>query len=219
MGGKQKVIFLCVQAILYGTFLVLDLLETAAGWSTALKYLSILLCFAFVCVQAWEPDVRLVCAALGLTALADLFLLVLGTGYLAGVCVFCGAQALYGLRLARLRGGEARRTLLLRGALAAAGLAALALLDGLSSLTAVTGVYFALLLSNALESLALGRRTALFSVGLLLFLCCDLCVGAQNLSLAFPATGPGGLYAFTRVGMWLFYLPSQVLITLSAGKK
>ena len=34
-----------------------------------------------------------------------------------------------------------------------------------------------------------------------------------------PVAGHGGLFAFARVGMWLFYLPSQVLITLSAGKK
>lgn len=58
-----------------------------------------------------------------------------------------------------------------------------------------------------------------FSAGLVLFVCCDLCVGLQNLS-AFPSrVRARRLFAFARVGMWLFYLPSQVLITLSAGKK
>ena len=41
-------------------------------------------------------------------------------------------------------------------------------------------------------------------------LCCDLCVGAFHLGLW---TG------FTRIGMWLFYLPSQMLIVLSVQTK
>ena len=61
-------------------------------------------------------------------------------------------------------------------------------------------------------SLPLGRgRGRLFVLGLVLFFCCDLCVGVHNAPGLFPA----GLTAFARVGMWLFYLPAQVLITLS----
>ena len=40
---------------------------------------------------------------------------------------------------------------------------------------------------------------------------CDVCVGLFNV---LPPASP--LYAAVSVGMWLFYLPSQVLITLSA---
>ena len=50
----------------------------------------------------------------------------------------------------------------------------------------------------------------MFAIGLLLFTCCDICVGAWNLGLL-----PG----FTRIGMWLFYLPSQVLIVLSQEER
>lgn len=53
----------------------------------------------------------------------------------------------------------------------------------------------------------------LFSIGLWLFLCCDLCVGLfQNPQLVPPAVS-----AFVSVGMWLFYLPAQVLIALSGA--
>ena len=53
----------------------------------------------------------------------------------------------------------------------------------------------------------------LFSIGLWLFLCCDLCVGLfQNPQLVPPAVS-----AFVSVGIWLFYLPAQVLITLSGA--
>ena len=51
-------------------------------------------------------------------------------------------------------------------------------------------------------------------LGLLLFVGCDVCVGLHNL-----AGLPVPLSAFAQVGMWLFYLPSQVLIVLSIPKE
>lgn len=55
------------------------------------------------------------------------------------------------------------------------------------------------------------KSLALFAWGLSLFVCCDVCVGLWNLSVPLPPA----LLEFARVGMWLFYLPSQVLIVLS----
>jgi TRAP-type C4-dicarboxylate transport system permease small subunit len=51
----------------------------------------------------------------------------------------------------------------------------------------------------------------MFAWGLVLFLCCDLCVGVFNQSALFS----DALYAAAKFGMWLFYLPGQVLIALS----
>ena len=51
--------------------------------------------------------------------------------------------------------------------------------------------------------------------GLWLFLLCDVCVGVHNQ----PELFPGWLAAFAQVGMWLFYLPGQVLLVLSGRKK
>ena len=203
--GRRYLVFLCAQAGLYSAFLTLDLLQVGSGWSTALKYGSILLCFLLSCGGSQDPDRRLVRAALGVTLLADLFLLVLGRWYLAGVGAFCVVQALY--------------FVLLRLALSGAVLLVAGRFSALEPLTALSVFYFTQLAANALESLFLGRRYAAFSAGLVLFVCCDLCVGLQNLSAFLPVSGHGGLFAFARVGMWLFYLPSQVLITLSAGKK
>ena len=55
---------------------------------------------------------------------------------------------------------------------------------------------------------------ALCALGLTLFVGCDACVGLFN---ALPAHSP--LYPAVSVGMWLFYLPSQVLIALSAKEE
>lgn len=219
MNRTPTAAFLCTEAAVYVAFLFLDLTGTGIVWSTALKYASVLLCFALACFRARNTDGRLVCAALGFTLLADLFLLVLNRWYLAGVCVFCVVQGLYLVRLLRLRDGRVWFRLLLRALLALAALIAVTALGALEPLTAVTALYFSQLVANGVESLILGRRYALFSVGLLLFICCDLCVGLQNLSGFLPVEGWGWLFQFARVGMWLFYLPSQVLIALSSGKE
>ena len=42
-----------------------------------------------------------------------------------------------------------------------------------------------------------------------------MCVGVHNQ----PELFPGWLAAFAQVGMWLFYLPGQVLLVLSGRKK
>ena len=203
-------LFWTAEALLYAAFLTLDLLNAGAGWSKGLKY---------AWAEAADWDGRLVGTALGFTLAADWFLLVLDRWYLAGVCAFCVVQVLYLARIHRLLGGGLRGTLLLRGLLVLGAEGALVALGLWEPLTAVSALYFIQLAVNALESLRLGRRYAGFALGLWLFIGCDLCVGLRNLSAFLPGAGQGGLFAFARVGMWLFYLPSQVLIASSVRKE
>ena len=91
-----------------------------------------------------------------------------------------------------------------------AGLWALGLLSPLNLLAAV---YFTNFLLNTCQAVPL--HSPLFSVGLWLFLLCDVCVGIRNQ----PELFPGWLAAFAQVGMWLFYLPGQVLLVLSGRKE
>lgn len=212
-------LFWAAEILLYAAFLVLDLQNVGAEWSQGLKYASILLCFAFAWAQAADADGHLVCAALGMTLVADWFLLVLDRWYLAGVCAFCVVQALYLVRIRRLRGGRWSKTMRSRVLLALGAEGLLAALGLWEPLTAAAALYFTQLLANAWESFRLGRRYAGFALGLCLFVCCDLCVGLRNLSAFLPAAGQGGLFTFARVGMWLFYLPSQVLIASSVRKE
>ena len=76
--GRRYLVFLCAQAGLYSAFLTLDLLQVGSGWSTALKYGSILLCFLLSCGGSQDPNLRLVRTELGVTQLANLFILVQG---------------------------------------------------------------------------------------------------------------------------------------------
>lgn len=52
------------------------------------------------------------------------------------------------------------------------------------------------------------------AAGLWLFLLCDVCVGLRNQPSLLP-----GLAGAAQAGMWLFYLPGQVLLVLSGFPK
>lgn len=200
--------FLIPEGLLYAAFLALDLTGHGA-LSVWVKYAGVLLCLAFACRAAARGGDRLVPPALALTALADLFLLVLNRYYPLGVAIFLAVQTLY---LLRLRRAGADSALWLRAGLALVLALAVYALELASPLNLLVCLYFSQLLSNAcLAWTVRGRRWRRFALGLALFVGCDVCVGLFNL----PGLVPGALYQFARVGMWLFYLPSQVLIALS----
>ena len=128
--------------------------------------------------------------------------------YAAGVALFLCVQTVYLVRLRRNRAGSACR---LRSGLAlGAGLAVYAL-DMASPLNLLAALYYSQLLSNTALAWSLGRKQRRFALGLTLFVGCDTCVGLFN---TLPAASP--LYPAVSVAVWLFYLPSQVLIALSA---
>lgn len=201
--------FLLAQLAAYLCFLYMDLFRGGAG-SAPVKYAAIALCVLFSLYGAAQGGEWLVTAALALTLGADTFLLLLDTRYLTGVLLFCAVQGLYLIRVLKANGGHA--LWLLRLGLLIGALCLLRWLESFSPLNVAAVFYFTAFLMNTVQSLSLGgKRLRLFSLGLVLFLCCDLCVGAFQA----PGLVPGGVYSFTRVGMWLFYLPAQVLITLS----
>jgi hypothetical protein len=200
-------VFVLAEAALYLGFFCGDL---AGSDTTGLKYAAIILCALFSAL--WWPvgGDKLVTVALFFTVAADTFLLVLDDHYLTGVLLFCVVQGLYLVRIC-IASGHAPMVLL-RLVLLALALGAMSVLGLLNLLNAAAAFYFVNFLSNVAESLGLrGRRYRLFSVGLVLFLCCDLLVGIFNQRTLFSDQ----LFAAARVGMWLFYLPGQVLIVLS----
>ena len=202
--------FILVEGVLYLLFVAMDLLKPGRA-GDAVKYLSILLCVLFCLYWRRRGGDTLTAAAMALTLCADFFLLVLNRDYALGVAIFCLVQGLYLLRLCREL--EQRPLLPLRAALFLLELGLLRGLEALTALNALAAFYFGNFLCNVLGAAgAPGRRGRLFFAGLGLFLCCDLCVGAHNL----PGLVPQWCLEAARVGMWLFYLPGQVLIALSA---
>ena len=224
-GGKQRrrirvhqssrrfvpALFLILETGLYLAFLVWDLRVGGAG-SNGIKYLGILLCLVFALWAGAQPGgEHLTGLALAVTAVSDVFLLLLDRNYLFGVGLFCLVQLCYGIRIFHANGGKSWWGM--RLGLSGVALVSLRVLGLLNHLNGLALVYFSNFLCNVLSSLGCrGVRARQLSFGLSLFLCCDLCVGIfQN-----PALVPSALAEFARIGMWLFYLPGQVLIALSA---
>ena len=130
--------------------------------------------------------------------------------YAVGVALFLCVQTVY---LLRLRPAGASAAWPLRAGLALCAGLGLYAPDMASPLNLVAGLYFSQLLSNTILAWTLrGQAARLFALGLTLFVGCDLCVGCFNLQLSNSLL----LHLLVYLGMWAFYLPSQVLIALSA---
>ncbi len=203
-----SITFIIIEAALYIIFMTLDL-SAYSGSTIVLKYIGILLCVAFSVFCAIRGGAKLIPVALAFTAVADFFLLVLNQYYAIGLIFFLVVQAIYLFYLYRETG-----KIWIPARIICAGLIVLLLwvLHMLSGVNLEAGIYFSLILINMAMSWTRGGRAGrLFAVGLTLFVCCDICVGLYNLYGMLP----DGLYAFTSIGMWMFYLPSQVLIALS----
>ena len=178
--------------------------------ANALKFAAIALCLAYsVCASARGGD-KLITAALVFTLCADVFLLLLDSEYAVGVALFCVVQGVYFVRIYKGNGGLSLWGL--RIALFAAAVAVLHFAKMRSPLNVLAAAYFTSFACNLLQSF--GVKNRLFTIGLALFICCDVCVGIHNL----PNILPAWVYELAAVGMWLFYLPSQVLISLSGEK-
>lgn len=200
--------FLAVEGVLYVSFLAMDLLGMSQH-TIWLKYSGVILCALFSALCAARTDDWFLVQALVFTVCADWFLLVRGENLLTGVLLFWVAQMAYAARLLRAR--VPLRPWLRLGLLALAELALFLTGMMISLLNAAAGVYFSMLVSNTILAWTLsGRRWRCFSIGLTLFIGCDICVGLFNSGLL-----SGTPYRLVSFGMWLFYLPSQVLIALS----
>ena len=199
MKRSAWIAFLTAETLLYLSFLFLDLRTGAdTKW---LKFASILM----VALMSFQLNDKIVTAALCLTALADVFLLVLDQWYIVGLLLFCIVQLLYSLHLHSQKMLSMQIVLLIFSAI---------LVLAYRRIEPLAVGYITVFLLNLFHAAsfamrARGRQPFLFAFGLLLFFCCDLCVGYYNI-------GEGALWEFSRIAMWGFYLPGQVMILLSA---
>lgn len=145
--------------------------------------------------------------ALFATAAADFFMTLLGNNvaFLPGVILFCVVQIIYALYLR-----FTIKRLLVRIALFVVCLI-LVKVAGLLDLNNAFGVLnLSLLLVNVIIAWTPASKYTplLFRIGITLFLCCDLAITFRTLTT-------GGLHNMIDFLVWIFYIPSQVAITLS----
>lgn len=226
---KRFIAPLAALALVYLAFLACDLfVPGSAALSSALKYAGLVLCLLIALLarpkgaapsslpwQIWAFTVL----ALVLTLAADLFLL-FTHHHAPGVAIFCCAQLVWLRRVTPSRRAAAvpqpRLFLPAAGCTAIVfGLCALFLLGAQNALLYTLSAWYAVLILTVTACTFCshlpqpGKRLA--QAGMVLFLLCDICVVVFNLA-------PAGslLYRMAAPLMWLFYLPAQALLALSA---
>lgn len=176
-----------------------------------------------------EADLWLLVLGLCMTAAADFAMVICGRD-IEGLYCFWAVQLFYFWRLGRGR----RQAALWIGMLCI--LAACLFLfgqggipgacryetEGLTRETAAEAVlglgYFFLFTGNLLFAWKRRREAPLFAWGLLLFWLCDLHVGILNLGrfVELPIWYGQWIQPYSKTALWVCYLPSQVLISLSS---
>ena len=215
-------------------FLIVELvlgihLHLASGTDSQWICYTVVLAACAFCVMFAELSLTYLFTQLALvfTVCADTFLILLPSElYLYGMIFFTCAQLSYAARIHfEIEGSLLRRIhLIVRGAVTvlAAGITVIVLRGGTDALSVVSVVYFAHLVTNAVFACLRFFKNPVFAIGLLLFIGCDIFVGFANLG-GYLTVEEGTLWYFlAHPGMnaaWVFYTPSQALLSISLFPK
>ncbi|MCL2560203.1 MAG: hypothetical protein FWE07_06915 [Turicibacter sp.] len=208
---RINAVFLVSIAILYLAFLALDIFFLPRSIeSRYLKFASITLCFMLATSlyrdSADKKDSGLVVVAMIFTMLADVFLLFIGAK-ITGVFFFCLVQLTYLWRY--------NKRFFTAGLVCVAAAIAVHALASFQPLYVIAGLYAALIgicfLSTFRTDLPKFNVTCV-RIGMVFFILCDIHVALYN-----QLSSSSDYYRFVAVAMWLFYLPAQLFLSLSAA--
>lgn len=160
-----------------------------------------------------------------ITIIADFFLLFIKSQYILGVGLFCIVQILYNIRYK----GEYNRNIIYRfGILFILLFLTYIIVDNFiieMDFLIVISIYYAVcLLSNIYQAINLLNshifpkvNSKTIVLGMILFLLCDINVVIFNILKTINISSPVLLFfnKLSYISMWLFYLPSQILLSLS----
>lgn len=219
--------FIFISILIYVTFLILDFgYKNTAMISQNLKFISILLCFITSLSIDYEGvnfrDTRLLQLGLFFTILSDLCLLLLDY-FTLGVFLFCIVQSIYIVRCTPDTSFVIMKKILQLALL----LIVLTLIFRLFNsefqlLYSIALIYGILLITSTYAALRSFEKSVLpktnyimVSIGMCFFVLCDVNVGLYNISqnIGFGISNPATNVTIYLI--WLFYLPAQVLLTLS----
>ncbi len=233
LGGKSSTtkMLLIIICILYIYFLFIDFSIIGDFIpSSTFKFISIVLCF-FISLMTGrkhlgKTDILLLQVGLFITVIADFFLLF--TDYFViGVGVFSLVQIIYAVRYERNKIKPA----LIRSIIILMIILAIYLIINFYivkiELLYLMALYYAItLIINVVKSIK-SCKNGLFpypnkyfiAIGMVLFLLCDMFVGIYNITSQMNiSSGIDLLSNFSGKLVWFFYLPSQVLLSLSGVK-
>ena len=210
-------LFLLLELILY--ILILTTGGEVLRW---VSFLSIVLCFLYALIRH-SKEARLMIAGLLFTVCAD-FCLVLcqPIRQLWGMVFFAFVQVCYCHYLHR--NTPNKPSLVIRFLLSVAAIVVCFVVLGnkTDALAVISVFYYIHLIMNLVDSVLRGKTEPLLPYAFILFLLCDTVIGLQVMNSGYlPIAEDSLIYRilFCNFNLaWLFYLPSQVLIALSAQK-
>ena len=233
-GNGITKLFIFIQVIIYISFLYLDIIGGYDLISSYIKYIFIVFCFIYTLINYdGNNKYKSCCLILGLsfTLLADYFLLLLGYNFEYGIAAFIIVQQIYGIMLDSNSPPICKNNLLKRLLIQLSIVLFITLLlyyldVNIEVVIVLSIFYFTSILVNTYRGIKVSmilkedRSSALFALGMVLFVLCDINVGFFNLStyLDLSATVAIPIIRIASLLMWLFYAPSQVLIALSIRK-
>lgn len=154
-----------------------------------------------------------------LTLGADYCLLVKGEYYELGVSIFICVQIFYCRYLYKINNKENFKIILITYlSIFAILLTAELVLHMFSVLNLLVIIYFPLLITNFIYSLVMTIKhfsivNLLMTIGLFLFIMCDLNVGLSSIDYIYETNYK--LFDFACMSIWFFYFPSQVIMQTS----
>ncbi|MBQ8768668.1 MAG: hypothetical protein IJZ15_03335 [Oscillospiraceae bacterium] len=210
------VLFLAVSCALYYFIL------TAGGTLlVATSYAAIVACFLYT-LSRWKNF--WIIGGLACTVGADFFLVICDPiQQLWGMVFFLGAQSLYAAMLHRSRPGTPFLVARIALTVIAEAITVAILKDNTDALALVSICYYVNLIFNIILAFIQFKAYKLFAIGLVFFLLCDTVIGLQVASGGYlPIPEGSALHSILFMPFnlsWFFYLPSQVLISLTSRKK
>lgn len=219
-------LLLVVIGILYLYFLYMDVFNKKVFLSSnTLKFISMILIFIISIIIRKNPlshkDLNLLQMGLFITLIADLFLLILDRHYILGIILFSMVQILYSFRYEyRNLKLTIRNFIIIFLGLSILHIVYNKFIAEIDFLWTI-GLFYGICLLNSVVKAVKAYKYKTYPkpnrqmvlIGMILFLLCDINVAMYNILSYF--SNDNILYNVSSVSMWLFYLPSQVLLALS----
>lgn len=220
---------LIIVSILYFSFLYIEFFNIEIFISSyMIKYICIMLCF-LICLFAEKNslnklDISLLKAGLFITLFADLFLTVFNY-YTLGVALFCVVQILYSIRYEALKISETSlKFIIIFLSLMFIYLIVNLFIIKIDILFAVALFYAICLIISVRKAIRVCKNNLypcpnkyMIAYGMILFILCDINVALYNVT---EVTGISWTFIdivhnISGLSIWLFYVPSQLLLALS----
>lgn len=215
------ILFILIHLILY---LFIYAFKIITGKTeTIADYIVVISCFLFSLVYfiiKRNSNTLIFVIAFLFTILADTNLLILDDNYELGILTFIIVQFAYFWYILKNMYTKDNYSYLIaiRLITIVIGVIAGLIVQTDKLLVCLVIIYISNLVINLIISIIPRKRNLLFSLGLFLFLLCDICVGCYNIGDIIGISNTSLFYKIANLPFniaWLFYHPSQVLLAIS----